>query len=597
MKKSLQLPSAIAFIVLLVSPLFAGDWIRVETANFVLVGIAGEKNIRKVGFKLEQFRKILSLALPNAKLDSTTPTYVYIFEDDQGFKPYKYWAGQEKNKDKESLAGYFIPTPEGNYVALANSLSSETLYRIIYHEYFHFVMHKNLRKAPLWLNEGLAEYYSSIVIDDDGLKFKLGTPIPSHVYTFQRRPPLPFEKLFAVDHRSPEYNESDKVGIFYSQSWALVHYLLEGDNEKYHAKFSNFINILSTEKISSDQAFQKAYQVSAAQVEKELDQYIRRFTFPVVDYTLKEKVNWDASFKSAPISKAEEASRLGDLLVVLRRFDEAENKFQEALKLDANFAPAYFSIGKIRLSQKNFTEAKKNFEKSISLSPDDYSGHSYLGKVLWDLRDVEGSLRSYQKAASLNPNIASVQSDLGSLYEAAGRDKEAITAYNRAMILEPKEAYYQYRLSHVLFRSGADYQAAIKAITFITLAGWDDDRAVYMALLAYFGYRRQNLPDRAQITLKDALANIAQKEWGYSILRYLNKEIDRDGLLRLASNTGEKTEAYAYTGFDLLLENKTDEALKCFEWVRDNGSRNYVEYDYALKEIERIKTAAAQTLK
>ena len=101
---------------------------------------------------------------------------------------------------------------------------------IIYHEYIHYVMHNNYAALPLWLHEGLAEYYSTFQVARD--EARIGLPVPAHVLWLRQHTLIPLATLFAVDERSPEYNETSRRGGFYAESWALVHYLISGSPER-----------------------------------------------------------------------------------------------------------------------------------------------------------------------------------------------------------------------------------------------------------------------------------------------------------------------------------------------------------------------------
>ena len=48
---------------------------------------------------------------------------------------------------------------------------------------------------------------------------------------------IPLQDLFAVDRDSPIYNETSRRGAFYAESWGLLHYLMQG-NEERRAQFS-----------------------------------------------------------------------------------------------------------------------------------------------------------------------------------------------------------------------------------------------------------------------------------------------------------------------------------------------------------------------
>ena len=65
------------------------DWIQVRSKNFYLIGNASEKEIRKVGTKLEQFRETFRLLFVNANLTASVPTNVIVFKNSAAYKPYK----------------------------------------------------------------------------------------------------------------------------------------------------------------------------------------------------------------------------------------------------------------------------------------------------------------------------------------------------------------------------------------------------------------------------------------------------------------------------------------------------------------------------
>ena len=141
------------------------------------------------------------------------------------FKP-KY---QGKTKD---IAGFFIRGAAANYIALTTESLDD--FGTVYHEYMHQVVDNTMESSPLWFNEGLAEYYTSFSVTTDGQRASLGKVLPWHVLLL-RQQWVPLATLLAVTHESPLYNEKNRMGVFYSESWALVHYLLLGEQQKYAA--------------------------------------------------------------------------------------------------------------------------------------------------------------------------------------------------------------------------------------------------------------------------------------------------------------------------------------------------------------------------
>ena len=187
-----------------------------RSRNFQLIGNAGEKEIRQVANRLEQFREVFTRLFPKAKFTAPRPTTVVVFKNDKSYSPFR---------SNQNIAGYFQPGPDVNYITLTAEVRGEQdPFTVIFHEYTHLLVNSTLGNVPTWFNEGLAEYYSSFNISEERVVTP-GKPISNHVYLLRESKMLPC-RLFQVDHNSPHYNEREKQTIFYAQSWALVHYLI-----------------------------------------------------------------------------------------------------------------------------------------------------------------------------------------------------------------------------------------------------------------------------------------------------------------------------------------------------------------------------------
>src|SRR3954469_8519136 len=81
---------ALLSALLSVSPLFAADkWVSIQSKNFLLVGNAGESDIRRVGRTLEEFRSAGAMVLPKIGQTSSVPVTVVVFKNDESFKLFK----------------------------------------------------------------------------------------------------------------------------------------------------------------------------------------------------------------------------------------------------------------------------------------------------------------------------------------------------------------------------------------------------------------------------------------------------------------------------------------------------------------------------
>src|SRR5688572_28412761 len=286
------------------TPVLAKDnWISVRTKNFFMVGNDSEKEIREVGLKLEQFREVFTRLFPNMVFSTPVPTTVVVFKSHSSYAPFKPHA---------NTAGYFQAGRDVNYITLTTELNgSQDAFNVIFHEYTHLLVNNTFQDAPLWFNEGLAEYYSTFKITEDR-KVRLGAPISNHVYLLRQSKMLPLRTLFEVGHKSPHYNESKKQGIFYAQSWALMHYLLIGKTG-FVAPLTKFLE-LQNQNVPLDQAFQQAFGMSFETLEKDLRNYIKQDRYNVLNGHFEKKLELDTNAQAIPLTEAEGQAYLGDLM-------------------------------------------------------------------------------------------------------------------------------------------------------------------------------------------------------------------------------------------------------------------------------------------
>lgn len=586
MNRKLFIPIIIFALLFVVPPpsLAKETWTSLRTKNFLLVGNAGEGDMRKVAIQLEQFRHTLSLLFPRLKVETSVPTTVVIFKDHDSFRPFK---PRYKGKIVENVGGYFVSRQDINYIALTAETRGASPYEVIFHEYEHFIIRNNLRKVPLWLNEGLAEFYSSFAAGDDAQKVRLGEPIARHVFTL-RESRLPFKTLLTVDHKSPQYNESSKVGVFYAESWALIHFLMVGNDGKRRSQLSNFIDQLNSE-MSVEENFRQSFQTDYQTMEKELDKYIRKFTFPVLDVIFKEQLAFAKEMQSVKLSEAETQYYLGDLLLQTGQYKEAEERLQKSLKLDAGFAPSQVSLGILRFRLRQLDEAKKMFQAAINSDQKNYLAHYYYAEVLAQERQYEDAIKSYQQSISLNPRNAAAHADLGYAFLALRRDGEAAQAFQQAISLDPNNPFLYRTRGYLYLQQARGLLAVRDASIYLKWQGWREDHSPYMALVTYFGYQQAKRPADAAKILEEAVSKIDATAWPYPVLRYLQRSLTEKELLEQATDNDKLTEAHAYIGLDLSLSGDTAAALPHLQWVKENGNQRFVEYPLALAELGRIE--------
>ena len=346
----------------------ADTWTIVRSKNFTLVGNASEKDIRMVATRLEQFRDVFTRLLSLAKFNSPVPTTVVVFKSMSSYRPF----------NPKNYSGYFQKGPDVNYVTLTSD--TRGAFSVIYHEYVHFMLNNTSGNIPDWFNEGLAEYYSTFLIEDDRI-VHVGELIEQHLQVLRGGKFYPLRTLFAVNHDSPEFDERNKRGIFYAESWALVHYLMLGNSGRRVDQLGKYLELIAAN-TPIEEAFKQAFHSDMETLEKELRQYVQSETFRMQFVTFKRKLEFDQDFKSAPLSEAEAESYLGDLLLHTHEFSAAETRLQHALALDPQQAMAQASLGNMYIRQERFSEAKKVLAQAVAGPSSNYLTHYYYAYAL-----------------------------------------------------------------------------------------------------------------------------------------------------------------------------------------------------------------------
>ena len=334
-------------------------WTSVRSQNFFLVGNASEKEIRQLATRLEQFRDAFARLFKRVRLNDSVPTTVVVFKNANAYKPF----------NPGGNAGYFQPGEDVNYITLTAERrpGEENPFGTIFHEYMHLLVKNNVSpNTPPWLNEGLAEFYSTLEVKGgDKSGADIGRLISHHVYYLREQKQLPLRTLLAVDHSSPHYNEKSKRGVFYAQSWALVHYLMLGKERQRAPQLSRYLSLIAGGK-SAEEGFKLVFEADTDAIEKELRDYIRRNTYPYVSVPFEGRVESAAEMQSAAITEAEALSYLGDLALHTRLLDQAEAHLQKAVALDSKSATTQASLGMLRMRQRRFAEAKEHLRQAVA---------------------------------------------------------------------------------------------------------------------------------------------------------------------------------------------------------------------------------------
>ena len=444
------------------SPQAKGTWRSVRTNNLTVIGNGDAETLRQVAVWLEFFHAAFGRLVSRSVFDNSVPTTVIVFRDEVSFIPFKpLYQGRPQN-----VAGYFQPGEDVNYIAISLDEGERLPFSTAFHEYVHLHLKDNLPGAPLWLNEGLAELYGALQFSRG--EALLGAPILPHVSLLRRQELLPLTTLFQIDNSSPHYNEQEKVGIFYGQSWALVHYLMLGLDGGRQQQFSQFLQQIARGETSA-KAIERAFGKTVELLEEEFEDYVQRGSFPAQRVASADNPEAFAStaMQRAALSEGEANFYLGDLLLHTNRPSEAEVYFKQAIAAEPNFLPAYASLGQLYAYQRRYAEARRYLERAAQTSQNYNVHYLYAYALSREGVSATGHISEYprekvalmreqlMRSIKLAPKFAPAYHLLALVGLVADENlDEAMAMARKATQLEPSKPSHSLLLAHIYARRG-----------------------------------------------------------------------------------------------------------------------------------------------
>jgi Protein of unknown function (DUF1570) len=284
------------FLTLVAAPA-AAEWKRIDTPNFVVVGDVGEGTLKEIAVKFEGFRETLGRVLGAHVTATPVPTVVIAFPSDKAMTPFK----PTFNGKPVALSGLFMGRQDANSIAVVANAGADGL-RVVFHEYAHLVVSNVTQTLPVWLNEGLAEYYSTFELAGNRKSALVGRVVSSHLQLLAEHSLMPLPELIAIDHTSKHYNEGNQRSVFYAESWALTHMLLQGQPDR-RPQTGRYLTA-TTLGTDATTAWRQAF--GDEDLKRPLEAYLRRHSFNAIRYSFSEKIaDFTASATRLPPADAD----------------------------------------------------------------------------------------------------------------------------------------------------------------------------------------------------------------------------------------------------------------------------------------------------
>jgi hypothetical protein len=434
----------------------ASGWMRLEVPNFTIVGNAGEGELRAAASEFERFREALAQFVPPQATATIVPTVVLVFDSTRSFDPFKpIYRGK-----RVEAGGVFVGSTDINYIAV---VAGKRSFHPIFHEYAHLVFLNVAPNQPVWLGEGLAEYYATFELRRDGRQAIIGQPIDAHLQKLRQGRLLSLNELVGVQRDSQLYHDGDRRTLLYAQSWALVHYLLRGTPQR-GGHLLKYMDAVETG-TSPTAAWRSVF--GNEEIERGFKEYLRRPRLPVVEMTLPERISTRTADATA-VTEEDVDAFLGYFLLQQDRHDEAVVRLEPAAARPGGWR-ARTVLARVRAEQKRGAEAKSLLSGVRDSSRDwlqDYmfglAGSDALVSDAGAADDatLAASIDALRRAVGARATLAHAWFVLGGLLMDAGGDLvPAVEASGRAMVLAPMRLDYSVRYAEALVRNGEPAKA------------------------------------------------------------------------------------------------------------------------------------------
>jgi hypothetical protein len=433
----------------------APKWTYASSDHFEVYTTGGDGRAREA---LASFERVHAFFTDYMNLSPATarPTRLIVFSGENEFKPYRANAVSR---------AYYQSAADRDYIVMS-SLDSESQ-RVVVHEYVHLlVRHSNL-DYPVWLNEGLAEFFSTI--EPQGSKMAVGrVPVDRLAYLNTEARLIPLARLLAVEHGDPEYNTSAHAGTFYSESWALVHMLMT--DSRYRPHVHAFMDAVGNG-ADAHAALPSAFGKTLAAVQSDLEGYIRKQTYVYLTAPYKEPKISD----KAPVRTADafEAGLVTANLLASSPGKEAEARaaFDALAQVKPEDVDLLESRAYFELRTANPDEARPLLERAIALGSTNAATYrDYATRFGVPLDSAETLLR---KAVTLDPADLALRLYLAETQLGLKKGADALATLAPVQKVGPDYAFQLLQLlanAHVMERhwpeaSGAARQAMDHART------------------------------------------------------------------------------------------------------------------------------------
>ncbi len=419
------------------------SWYRFQAGPWELLTDAGERRGEELLRRIVESDAALGAVAPELAAGRAVPgrpVCVILFRSGRDFAPFRRG---------ENNRGLYLPGIEKEWVLLPDS-GGETE-RAARHELVHLRLRRAGVHPPAWLEEGLADYYSTL--ESGGGRILLGRAPAAHGQLLRYEAWMDWARLadFKPEARGRE------TALFYAQSWALARWMmLEGGGA---ARVASMLALIGAGR-SQQAAFEETFGMTPQAALQRARQLLER-----VPPDASQDLRAAAPAPGVNIVRQALAPPLPELLRAEALLDagqerEAERLAREAAQRHPSSAAAETLLGAMALRKAQYEAARTHLERAIALGGAGARTHFEYAMLVRDTRGpaalVEQSLR---QAVAEDPQFSEAWLVLGNWLLGQGRARDAAPCLEKAASLDPQRSTAWEALGRALLAAGEKQRA------------------------------------------------------------------------------------------------------------------------------------------
>ena len=399
------------------------SWTRVSSEFFDVYSDAGSDSARST---LEYFQRLRAFFLSHTSLNTSSraPVRFVVFRSLEEFNAYRI---------RPNAAAYYVGTESRDYIVMPAPSADHVT--VAAHEYVHVLIRASSLSLPAWLNEGLSDVFSTVVIRERASSF--GGDLSGRSRALRNRRWLPLSDLVAVQADSPLRNDRHFEEQFYAESWALAHMLLL--SPAYSPRFPALVTAIASG-IPTANSFLKVYGKPLDTIERDLHAYVAERRF--VSVSLQGVAVPAATVRISDLTTIDAHSMLADLVSAEGDLGRASMLYRELARQSPESPDFPAALGSIALRNGDRDGARREWQRAVQLGIGDPVLCYRYAVLAQDAGLPDNEVRpALERAVELQPEFDDSRYLLGLLEKRSGRYEAALLHLRAMRDVAPKRAY------------------------------------------------------------------------------------------------------------------------------------------------------------